>query len=34
MAPPRYLAVGDEVTVEIDRIGALSHRIVAPRPIG
>jgi 2-keto-4-pentenoate hydratase/2-oxohepta-3-ene-1,7-dioic acid hydratase in catechol pathway len=34
MAPPRYLAVGDEVTVEIDRIGALSHRIVAPRAIG
>jgi acylpyruvate hydrolase len=29
MKPPRYLAVGDAVRVEIDGIGAIEHRIVA-----
>ena len=30
MTPPQYLAVGDTVRVEIDRIGALEHQITAP----
>ena len=30
MVPPRYLAVGDHVRVEIDGIGAIEHGIVAP----
>ena len=30
MVPPRYLAVGDHVRVEIDGIGAIEHDIVAP----
>ncbi len=30
MSPPCYLAVGDTVRVEIDGIGAIEHRIVAP----
>jgi len=30
MLPPRYLAVGDHVRVEIDGIGAIEHHIVAP----
>lgn len=29
MNPPRYLAVGDQVRVEIDQIGAIEHGIVA-----
>lgn len=29
MDPPRYLAPGDVVRVEIERIGAIEHRIVA-----
>ncbi len=30
MSPPRYLAIGDTVRVEIDGIGAIEHRIAAP----
>ena len=30
MNPPQYLSVGDQVRVEIDRIGAIEHTIVAP----
>lgn len=30
MDPPRYLAPGDLVRVEIDGIGAIEHRVVAP----
>jgi 2-keto-4-pentenoate hydratase/2-oxohepta-3-ene-1,7-dioic acid hydratase in catechol pathway len=29
MVPPRYLTVGDHVRVEIDRIGAIEHDVVA-----
>ena len=32
MRPPRYLAVGDRVRVEIDGIGAIEHSIAAPPP--
>ncbi len=28
--PPEYLAVGDLMRVEIDRIGAIENRVVAP----
>jgi 2-keto-4-pentenoate hydratase/2-oxohepta-3-ene-1,7-dioic acid hydratase in catechol pathway len=31
MEPPRYLKDGDEVTVEIDRIGRLANRVAPPR---
>jgi acylpyruvate hydrolase len=30
MVPPRYLAVGDHVRVEIDGIGAIEHAVIAP----
>jgi acylpyruvate hydrolase len=30
MDPPRYLAVGDRIRVEIDRIGAIEHAVTAP----
>ncbi len=30
MVPPRYLAIGDHVRVEIDGIGAIEHSIVSP----
>ncbi len=30
MDPPRYLAVGDHIRVEIDGIGAIEHQVVAP----
>jgi 2-keto-4-pentenoate hydratase/2-oxohepta-3-ene-1,7-dioic acid hydratase in catechol pathway len=30
MDPPRYLAVGDRIRVEIDGIGAIDHTVVAP----
>jgi acylpyruvate hydrolase len=30
MVPPRYLAVGDDIRVEIDGIGAIDHTVVAP----
>ena len=30
MDPPRYLAVGDRIEVEIDGIGAIGHDVVAP----
>jgi acylpyruvate hydrolase len=30
MDPPRYLAVGDRIRVEIDGIGAIEHSVVAP----
>ena len=30
MVPPRYLAVGDHIRVEIDGIGAIEHDVVAP----
>jgi len=32
MVPPRYLAVGDRIRVEIGGVGAIEHAVVAPPP--
>jgi 2-keto-4-pentenoate hydratase/2-oxohepta-3-ene-1,7-dioic acid hydratase in catechol pathway len=34
MKPPRYLAVGDRVRVEIGGLGAIEHSIISAPPLG